>query len=68
MGIHLKISKITFKNENKYDLQKENVIINHKYYNSIKNKYKIIDFNERQINTKRGIDCFVLKKSNMDYR
>ena len=52
--------EITFKNENKYDLQKENVIINHKYYNSIKNKYKIIDFMKGNY-TKRGIDCFVLK-------
>ena len=52
--------EISYKNENKYDLRKENVIINHKYYNRIKNEYNIITFIKGNF-TKRGIDCFILK-------
>lgn len=49
-----------FKNNNKFDLRRENIFIYHNFHQNIKNKYDIIEFKlGHYINT--GTDAYVMK-------
>ena len=49
-----------FKNNNKFDLRRENILIYHNFHKTITNKYAIIDFKlGHHINT--GSDAYVMK-------
>ena len=51
---------ITFKNNNSNDFSKNNVKIQHKYYNTIKNNYNIIEFIKGH-NVKRGKKSMIMQ-------
>jgi hypothetical protein len=49
-----------FKNNNKFDLRRENIIIHHKFHKKLSEKYNIIDFKlGHYIDT--GIDAYIMK-------
>ena len=52
--------KYVFKNNNPYDLRRQNIIIFHEYHNIISNKYKIIDYKLGHY-TEIGKDAYVIK-------
>ena len=52
--------KYVFKNNNPYDLRRQNIIIFHEYHNIINNKYKIIDYKLGHY-TEIGKDAYVIK-------
>ena len=49
-----------FKNNNKFDLRKENIIIYHDFHKNITSKYNILDFNLGHF-SQAGTDAYVMK-------
>jgi HNH endonuclease len=49
-----------FKNNNKYDLRRENIVINHTFHNTIISMYNVIEYNLGHYAT-NGIDAYVIK-------
>jgi HNH endonuclease len=52
--------KYKFKNENMYDLRRDNIIIHHIYHDNIISKYNIIDYNLGHY-SEYGKDAYVIK-------
>jgi len=49
-----------FKNNNKFDLRKENIIIYHKFHKIINDKFNIVDFKLGHY-SENGVDAYVMK-------